>query len=61
MKYHVKVTESYSYTKEVECENESELQKILHDEVPLLVDMSHAEIEHIRKQGLELKSDFEWN
>lgn len=60
MKYIVRITETYTYEREMECGDESELQDILHEQIPPLVDMDRTEIERIRRDGLDFRSDFEW-
>lgn len=60
MKYTVTISETYTYTREMECPNEDALQEVLHEEVPLLVDMTKSEIEKLRANGLHLKSAFSW-
>ena len=60
MKYLVMISETYTYEQEVECEDEIALQNVLHEQVPLLIDMDKRSLERIREQGLELRSDFEW-
>ena len=39
MVFNVKITESYTYSRQVGCADESELSEILHEEHPLLVDL----------------------
>lgn len=60
MVYDVEITESYTYSQRIECADEEELSRILHEECPLLVDRSKEEIEKIRQDGLHLKCDYEW-
>jgi hypothetical protein len=60
MKYHVKITEEYTYERDIECDDEESLQDILREEVPLLVDMNQESIERIRARGLGLKCEYEW-
>lgn len=60
MKYQVTITETYSYQKEIICKDESELQDILHEDVPLLVDMDKEDLRRIRNKGMDFKTEFEW-
>jgi len=60
MKYTVTISETYTYTREIDCPNEDVLQEVLHEDVPLLVDMTKHEIEKLRASGLHLKSEFSW-
>ncbi len=60
MKYQVKITETYYYTKEIVCKDEIELQDILHEEIPLLIDMGREEVRCIRNSGMDFKCEFEW-
>lgn len=60
MVYNVKVTESYTYMKCVECTDEEELARILHEECPLIIDQPKDEVDQIRRDGLHLKCDYEW-
>ena len=60
MTFDVTITESYTYTTRIECEDEKELSRILHEEVPLIADMTKAEVERLRKNGLHLHCEFEW-
>ena len=39
--------------------DENELSRILHEEVPLIADMTKAEVERLRKKGLHLRCEFE--
>ena len=60
MKYQVKITETYSYLKEIVCKDEAELQDILHEDVPTLVDLDRQELQRIREEGMDFKTEFEW-
>jgi len=60
MVYQVTIEETYRYTRSIECDDQNALSEILHDQVPLIADMSKDEVEEIRQQGLELHCDFSW-
>ena len=60
MVFNVKITESYTYSRQVECADESELSEILHEEHPLLVDLPRQGVERIRQNGLHLHCAYEW-
>lgn len=60
MMYNVQITESYTYTRQIECESDSELSRILHEDEPLLIDMNAEEIEQVRQNGLHLKCGYKW-
>lgn len=60
MRYRVKITETYVYETEVECGDESELQDILHEQFPPLVDLDKPSIDRVRQEGLDFKNEFEW-
>lgn len=60
MVFDVKITESYTYSRQVECADESELSDILREDCPLLVDLPQQEIERIRQDGLHLHCSYEW-
>jgi len=60
MVYNVTIEETYRYTKRIECSDETELSRIIHEDIPLVADMSKDEIERLREQGLHLQCGFSW-
>lgn len=60
MVYNVTLQETYRYTLNIECADENELSRIIHEDISLLVDMDKDEIERLREQGLQLKCDYSW-
>lgn len=60
MRYQVKITEVYTYIEDIECKDEFALQDILHDHVPLLIDLDRQSLERIRKNGLDFRCEFSW-
>ena len=62
MVFNVTITESYTYSRRVECADEDELSRILHEDVPLVADMGPGEVERLRQGegGLHLTCDYRW-
>ena len=60
MTFDVTITESYTYTTRIECVDEEEHSRILHEEVQLIADMTKADVQRLRKNGLHLHSEFKW-
>lgn len=60
MLFNVKITESYTYSRLIECCDEDELSRILHEECPLAIDMDRERIEQLRNEGLHCRCDYHW-
>ena len=60
MVFNVKITESYTYSRQIECSDEDELSRILHEECLLVVDMDRGDVERLRMEGLHLRCDYQW-
>lgn len=60
MEFNVKITESYTYSRQIECRDEDELSRILHEECPLVADMDGEDVERLRREGLHLRCDYQW-
>ena len=58
MTFDVTITESYTYTTRIECADEKDLSRIIHEDVPLIAVMTKAEVERLRKNGLYLHCEF---
>lgn len=60
--YEVEIIETYTYKAIIDADNEDDLNEVIHNEVPILVDMGESCIEKIKEKCcLELDADYDFD
>ena len=59
--YEVEIIETYSYKAIIDADDEEDLNEVLHNEVPILIDMGETCIDKIRDVStLNLETDYDF-